>query len=290
MIYIKLVLVAVFWGGTFIATKQVGLELTPLAGAFWRFFIASILLLGIIFKSEGGLPNLTLKQFLALTLSACIGIALYNYAFFKGLAVVEASRAAAIIACTPIVIALCSSVLFKESLTPKKLLGIAISITGAMLVVSRGDLTELLAAGISAGEVYILIAVASWTVYSLLGKVLLRGIKPVVAIGYSCFLGTVILFILSGVEGSIFTPQDYSFHVWLSLFYLAVFGTVLGFVWYYDGIHAVGASKAGLFINLVPVSGVTLAYFILSEPITTSLLFGTALVISGVVLVSMQKG
>jgi len=71
---------------------------------------------------------------------------------------------------------------------------------------------------------------------------------------------------------------------WLSLFYLGFFGTVIGFVWYYEGIKALGPTKASLFINFVPISAVLLAFLILDEPITPSLLVGTILVSSGVYL------
>jgi drug/metabolite transporter (DMT)-like permease len=71
---------------------------------------------------------------------------------------------------------------------------------------------------------------------------------------------------------------------WVSIAYLAVFGTVLGFVWFYEGVHQIGAPRAGLFINFVPVSAVVLAAIILREPITWSLAVGAALVLSGVFL------
>ena len=66
--------------------------------------------------------------------------------------------------------------------------------------------------------------------------------------------------------------------------YLAVFGTVLGFVWFYEGVRALGATRAGIFINVVPISAVILAYLLLHEPVTWSLAAGAVLVLSGVYL------
>mgnify|MGYP000288919529 FL=1 len=68
---------------------------------------------------------------------------------------------------------------------------------------------------------------------------------------------------------------------WFSLFYLGVFGTVLGFVWYYEGIKKIGPSKASLFINFVPISAILLAFLFLDEPLTISLLAGAAMVSLG---------
>jgi drug/metabolite transporter (DMT)-like permease len=59
---------------------------------------------------------------------------------------------------------------------------------------------------------------------------------------------------------------------------------VLGFVWFYEGINQIGPTRAGLFINFVPISAILLAFLILGEPLTLSLLFGTLLVSTGVYL------
>jgi drug/metabolite transporter (DMT)-like permease len=65
-------------------------------------------------------------------------------------------------------------------------------------------------------------------------------------------------------------------------FYLGFFGTVLGFLWYYEGIKKIGVAKASQFINLVPVTAILLAFFLLHEPITPPLAAGVALVIFGI--------
>jgi drug/metabolite transporter (DMT)-like permease len=75
----------------------------------------------------------------------------------------------------------------------------------------------------------------------------------------------------------------------LALFYLGFFGTVLGFVWYYQGIQHIGAIKASVFINFVPISAIVLSFFILREPLTGSLLLGTAMVLVGVYLTNRES-
>ncbi|MEN8211601.1 MAG: DMT family transporter, partial [Thermodesulfobacteriota bacterium] len=81
---------------------------------------------------------------------------------------------------------------------------------------------------------------------------------------------------------------------WASLFYLGFFGTALGFSWYYAGIKKIGPMKAAVFINFVPISAIILAFFILKEPLTISLIIGAILVIAGVYLSNtanfMKKG
>ncbi|MHC4565703.1 MAG: DMT family transporter [Planctomycetota bacterium] len=71
---------------------------------------------------------------------------------------------------------------------------------------------------------------------------------------------------------------------WLCISYLGIFGTVIGFVWYYQGVERLGPTKAGLFINFVPIFGILSAFLILREQVTFSLAIGAVLVISGVYL------
>ena len=89
---------------------------------------------------------------------------------------------------------------------------------------------------------------------------------------------------LEAVEGVGGDVLSYSIVDWACIFYLGYFGTVLGFVWYYEGINAIGPMKAGQFINFVPISAILLAFIFIGEPITMSLLIGTVLVSSGVYL------
>jgi drug/metabolite transporter (DMT)-like permease len=73
-----------------------------------------------------------------------------------------------------------------------------------------------------------------------------------------------------------------SLTTWTSITYLALLGTVAAFTWFYQGVKAIGASRAGVFINIVPVSAILLAALLLDEPVALSLLGGAVLVGCGV--------
>jgi drug/metabolite transporter (DMT)-like permease len=122
--------------------------------------------------------------------------------------------------------------------------------------------------------------------YSLLGKLVMSDLSPLVAVTYSSMVGALCLFPPAVIEG-LLEAGSYSVVAWASIFYLGFFGTVLGFVWYYEGIKRIGPLRAGLFINFVPVSAVFLAFLILDEPLTVSLLIGAGLVSSGVYVTTL---
>jgi len=287
-IYVKLLLMAIFWGGTFIAGKIAAQRVGPFSAAFLRFTIASVFLCLTAIKLEGRLPALRLKHLFPIFLLGMTGVFAYNVFFFKGLKLIEASRAAIIIANNPIFIALFSALLFRERLTPARLAGILISISGAVLVITRGDWHMIASGAVGWGELFILGSVASWVTFSLLGKVLLAELSPLASVLYAAISGAICLALPAWQEGLWTDYVSYTLADWVSLFYLGFFGTVLGFVWYYQGIQRIGAMKAGVFINFVPISAIIFSFFILHEPLSLSLLFGAALVLSGVYLTNRE--
>jgi drug/metabolite transporter (DMT)-like permease len=289
VVYLKLLLTALFWGGTFIAGKLIAQSVNPFSAAFLRFCIASCLLLILTARGRGGFPPVNRSQFIALVLLGLTGVFSYNALFFKGLQFITAGRASLIIANNPVIITLFAALIFKEKLSWIKVSGIVLSVTGAIIVISKGSLGELVQGGIGWGEILIFGCVASWAAYTLIGKAVVKDLSPLAAVSYSALVGAVALFIPAVAEGMATAIPGYSALDWVCIAYLGIFGTVLGFVWYYEGIKALGPTRAGQFINFVPICAIVLAFFILGEPVTWSLLVGAAFVISGVSLTNMRS-
>lgn len=294
MLNVKLLLTAFFWGGTFIAGRVVAGTIEPYSASFLRFFIAVLFLVFFTWRIEGRLPLIKKNQIFPIFLLGASGIFIYNVFFFKGLKLIEAGRAAIIIANNPIVIFILSVCFFKEKLTPITTIGVLLSVFGALIVITKGSPFEVLSAEIGRGELFIFICVLSWAAFSLIGKTILKGLSPLAAITYAALAGTALLFIPAYINGLLQNVWHYPLEAWLGIFYLGFFGTVLGFVWYYEGIRTIGPTKASLFINFVPISAVVLAFIMLGEPLTISLLTGTIFVSLGVFLThsnfSMGKG
>jgi drug/metabolite transporter (DMT)-like permease len=283
-IYLKLLLTAIFWGGTFAAGRLVTQNVGPYSIAFLRFTIASVLLLLLTWRIEGKLPGLKGSQIMPVILLGITGIFIYNVMFFKGLKIIEAGRASLIVATCPIFITICSAIFLREKINLVKGLGIAISVCGAMIVISKGNISRVLEGGLGLGELYIFCCVLSWVAYSLIGKAVMNNLSPLASVSYSAAIGAAALSIPAFFDGLVQSIASQSVIDWLCISYLGVFGTVIGFVWYYQGVERIGPTKAGLFINFVPISAILCASFILREPITLSLAVGAVLVISGVYL------
>ena len=280
------------WGGTFTSARMLGTELDPIVSAFLRFLLASSILLLLLYLKEGHFPRISRKQFVALLGMGLTGIALYNLLFFYGLVHAEASRGSLITATNPILTALGAAFLFRERFTTIRITGFLLCITGAVLIISRGNIHSLLNDGIGLGEMAFIGCAFSWAAYTLIGRFVSANLSSLVVITYASVIGTIILFsvaLITKGTGLFLIISDMSISAVSHLLYLAVLATVIGFVWFQEGIKVLGAAKAAVFIYLMPVSAVFWAYLILHEKLTLMLLLGATLVISGIYLVNKKE-
>jgi len=278
-----------FWGGTFVAGRILAESLSPLTASSLRFILASTMLLSAILIRDKCLPGLNGTQWGAMVLLGLTGVFAYNIFFFTGLQTVEAGRASMIIAVNPVVTTLLALLFLGERCNILRSIGMILSVSGALIVISRGD-PAFLFQGDSGGtgELYIVGCVLSWSTYTLIGKRLLKDLKPLVAVAYSCSIGAVFLSIAAIYTGHLTEIKELTTMSGVCLFYFAFFGTTLGFIWFYDGVKKLGAAKASMYVNLVPVSGVLLGILILGEEFSPSLFIGGGLVFTGLFLVNRK--
>lgn len=281
-------LVALIWGGTWIAGRLVSAELPPLAAAGWRFLFGSLTLGLLVWRENGGLPRLGRSDALRVLALGAFGIFAYNLCFFFGLRHVQAGRAALVVALNPVAVALAAS-LFGEKLPPSRLLGILTALAGCLLVISHGEPGALLGGALGLGELAILGCVASWTVYTLLGRRAGRSLAPLTMTFYASLAGGLLLALAGLGEGSLRALPHLSGRAWLSLVYLGVLGSGFSYVWYANGVMRLGAARAAAFINLVPISAVALGATLLGERIEAMEIAGGALVLAGVGLTNRRK-
>jgi len=259
----------------------------PFSAAFLRFLVASFFLWIVVYRIEKDAITRNWKHLGILALLGLSGIFTYNYFFFSGLKYVQAGRAAIIIANNPIMISLFSALIFREKITGLKIIGIFLSVSGAIWAISRGNFAEIFSQ-FGIGEIYISLCVVSWVFYTLLGKAIMVKLSPLISVAYSTAIGMILLFIPALYEGVHKDIGNFSITAWISIFFLGFFGTVLGFLWYYQGIQMIGPMRASIFINFVPISAIILSYFLLNEAISLSLLGGAILVITGIYLTNVS--
>ncbi len=283
--YLTLTLTMFFWGGTFIAGRALaGSSVPPVTSAFFRFAIATVALAFLARIIDGELRIPPRKIWLSLLLLGLTGVFSYNILFFSGLQHIEAGRASLIIALNPLAITLLSCMFLKEALTLRQFSGVFLSLIGAVFVISNGHPSVLFSGNFGIGELEILGCVASWATYSLIGRTVLKTLTPLASVFYSALIGTLLLFIPALLEGSSIYSPSFSSTTWLSLFFLGLLGTAVGFSLYYKAIQKIGPTRSGVFINLVPLFSILLSWALLDETIKPTVLSGGLLVLTGVTI------
>ncbi|WP_372242093.1 DMT family transporter [Pseudomonas sp. Fl4BN1] len=284
-VYGKLAAVSMIWGGTFVAGRYLAGELSPLLAASLRFLLASLALLGCMALARIPLVRPSLKQFGQLALLGFFGIFFYNLCFFLGLQQINASRASLIVALNPVVIALASWALFKEPLSRRQLLGIVLCLSGSALVICSRDPAALIhQAGGWRGDLLILGCVLGWGVYSLFSRSLNQSLGPLQTVTYSILLGTLMLCAATLARGEFDLQALARLNLGqcLSLLYLGLMGSALAYIWYYDGLRRIGATRSGVFIALNPLTAVILGALLLGEPLSLVVGLGGVLILWGI--------
>jgi drug/metabolite transporter (DMT)-like permease len=282
VIYIKLILVAIMWGGTFIATRMASQVFEPFTGASFRYAFALVFMIPLMLMKDKTALNINKKQFLQLLVLGSTGIFAYSFFFFNGMKRVEASHGSLIVALNPVLVMLISSLFGKERINRIRIAGVLLSLAGTAIVIARGDIFSLFTT-FTWGDAFMLGCPISWAVYTYFAKDALKTTTPLQASTWAILLGFLMILFFVPFETY---PTKVDFPVWLALAYLGICGSVLGFVWYYEGIQTIGPVKTSAFNNLIPIFAMILSVIVLGETIHAYTLYGSAMVIGGVFLIN----
>jgi len=290
--YIKLILCALFWGGTFIAGRMTAQSMPHMTIATGRFLVASVILLIVAYRLEGGLPKLTRNQFFSTLALGVTGISIYNVFFLAALERMPAGKTALLVAMSPILTGISVTLILKERLGWHRWGGLLLAFIGVITIVTKGDVLHATQSIISAfgwGEFFMMTAIVSWVAYTLISRFALKGLSPIAATTYATLFGTVFLLLGAAFELPLLTTEMVTWKNAGAIFYLGSFGSALAFIWYSEGVKTIGPARTVAFTNLVPVFGVLLGYLVLAEPILLSMVLGGAIVIAGVTITNRAK-
>ena len=288
VVYGQLTLMALFWGGTFIGGRIASGEMTAVQAALWRYGIAIVALLVIAHVLDGGLARPTPRQWVGVILLGATGVFAFNLCFMYGLSLIPASRASLIMALNPAMTLLAAAVFLHEHLTRYKVIGIALALVGVAVVLGHGNPLHLVTGGIGLGEVVMFGCPLSWAANTLVARRMLPTMSPIASTTWSAITGTAMLAVVAAFTGAM-VPHGVSWQAWAAILFLAIFGTAIALVLFYDGVRRIGAARTSVFINLVPVFAVALGVLLLGEPLEVSMLVGGALVIGGIFLLNRPE-
>jgi drug/metabolite transporter (DMT)-like permease len=297
--YYGLSLAVIFWGSSFVATKIALRELNPATLIPVRFGMGVLVLTAANLRKNfrpvrrEALPKLALLGFL--------GITFHSWLQATGLKTVAATVTAWVVATIPVFVALLGWAILGERLTLLRLVGIVLAASGAVIVVSGGDLTALFSGQVgSVGDILIGISALNWALFTVLSKFVLKReahhrseaqveqLPPIRMMLYVMAFGW--LFSLPGMilDDGFFALQTLSAQGWWALVFLGVACSGLGYLFWYDALNRIAATQAGVFLYFEPLVTVVVAWPILGEAMSGVVVVGGTAILLGVWLVNQR--
>lgn len=270
------------WSGNFVVGRALRHSMSPLSINFLRWTIALAILLPLTRQSLRRHRGLIVRHWKLVVALGLTGIAAFQTLVYVALSTTSAVNALLLLSLAPLAIAAASWVVLGDRMSGAQLPGMAASFAGAIVLVTHGRASAVAALGLGAGELWMLLAVALWTVYSLLLKRAPRDLPQSALLAATSTVAVVsmlpFLFLLpSGVP-----LPTLGWQAWAGLLYIGLVASVPPFVLWQRGVARIGPSRAGSFIYLMPVFGAALAFVFLGEGLRPYQLGGAAAIFAGI--------
>ncbi|HBR44621.1 MAG TPA: EamA family transporter [Afipia sp.] len=285
--YLLLSLSSLFWAGNIVLGRFIAADFPPMALSFLRWAFACLIVLPFAWPHlRAEWPGLR-KHLPILTLLTLTGLAGYNAIAYLGLRYTEALNALLIQSSGPLIVALWSFVLLGIRLTWPQTIGIGISLLGVLTILSRGDPVALTSIHLNKGDLIFTTALIIFGLYSVLA-VKRPAIHPLTFMGFTSGYATVLLIPAVIAEAASGHTPSLSVNNALTLAYVAIFPSILAYLFFNRGVELIGANRAAPFFHLIPVFGSVLAIAFLGERPQLFHVAGYALVLTGVVIAARR--
>lgn len=285
--YLLLTFTALFWAGNSIVGRAARDVVPPVALAFWRWALALALLLPFAWPHlRRDLPVLR-RNWIWVVALGTLGIGAFNTLLYTGLRSTTAVNGMLLQSLQPALIVLLGAIIFHERVCVPQVLGVALSIGGALMIVPAGDLSRLRAMAFNPGDLVICAAVVVWSFYA----VLLRkrpAVHPLsfLATTFAMGLAALLPFYLGEIaNGRLIVNTTDS---WLAISYVCVFPSLIAYLFFNRGVELLGSAPTALYLNIMPVIGAVLAYVLLAEPIRGFHFLGMGLIGVGILCASNE--
>lgn len=277
-----LILATFLWGGNYIAGAFLGPSLPASLLNTIRWFISTILLIGIMVINNK--PLYLFKKWKEFSILGFLGVFSFSTLNYIGLKHISSSQAGMISAGIPVAILLLTPIFLKEKVHPKSWIGAIISIIGVFILIigKQTDSTENSIFGVA----IIILSCFAWALYTILGKRFGKEMDSLTMTTGAAFYGTLFsaLSCIGSVDGG-------SIHMnttaWLCVIYVSTFASVGAYLAWNAGVKIIGVGRSGPYINLLPVWTVVLGLILLHEQVSGITSLGGVIIFIGAILASL---
>ena len=287
--YLLLTLTVLFWSGNWVVGRWIRGDVPPIALSFWRWAIAFLCLLPWAWPHLRTQWRELMAHWKVLAMLGLFGGACHNALTYIGLAHTTATNGVLLASATPIMIIGLSWGLFGKRLRRAEWLGVMVSFSGILVIVSHGELARLLELRPNAGDLWVLAAMLFWALYTVLlarRPAGLHALSFLSAITLWGLAGLIPFYLWEMASGKLIVPGVPAF---AAIAYAGIFPAALGFIFWNRAVAEVGGNRAGQFMHLMPAFGTILAVVFLGEQPGLYHLAGIALILAGIFLTTDRK-
>ena len=273
---------SVLFSGSYIAGKYTTLDLGPLTTTLLRYLIALGFLSVLLLHYKRGALGLRGRDIVPALLLGLFGIVGYHYFFFLSLRFTEVANTAIINALSPVLTSVAAAAILKERLSLRNYAGVLIAFLGVLILLTRGEMDAILAVRFNKGDLLMILSVVSWMVYALMIRGMLDRYSGFTLTFYSTLFGVLILLLITPWEAPLGNIQNISRASLLSVIYMGVCGSGLGYLLYNLSIRQIGPTRTSSFVySVIPLIVAVLALLFFQQPITPIMIASMILILSG---------
>ena len=288
--FLFLTLSSFFWSGNFLIGKVAfNHDLSPFKLSFFRWMLAFVILSPFTIREIFNNSHIYFKNIFLMIILSILGITIFNsftYISLRTTFVINSSLMASI---TPVLIIFFSWLIFKTKTTSIQFLGISLSLIGAFCIILKGDINNLFDMHLIPGDIWMLIAVFCWGLYSVLLKKIDKRLSQLATLEVMIFIGLIFIlpfYIVESLNEGFFPKKNIDFYM---ILYVSIFAGIVSFFFWNKGVLLIGANKASFFLHLIPVFSSIWAIFFLNEIFSLFHVIGVIFIIIGIILANIKR-
>ena len=283
--YLFLVLAALCWSGNFIVGKFATLfQIPPLSLNVLRWISVWFILMPFTYKEIYNNFNYIKKNWLVISFMGVITISTFNSVVYFALNYTQVVNAVLMLAAIPVVTIVLSSLMKIEKTNFLQIFGLLMSIIGVGAIISNGDFQKIVSLSFNKGDVWMLVCVLTWSLYSTLLKKHNLKLSQFTLIQLMVTVGILFLVPQLLYESYIGLELNFNKPFFLILFYVVIFPAIAAYYFWQKGIEMIGPNRATMFIQLMPLFSAIMAIIIFKEKLELYHFIGAAFIISGIYL------
>ena len=283
--YLLLFLTMLFWSGNFIVGKVASMyEIPPFSLNFYRWFFAWLILFPFTYRELIKKKDYILNNIGFFVILGITSITIFNSIVYYSLNFTQVISGVLMISTIPVMIIFISFLLKIEKTNIFQILGVALSLTGVLFIITKADIELLINLDFNKGDLTMVFAMISWATYSALLKKKKYELTQVSLLQVVITFGLIFLIPIYFIEMNMGHLIKLEKPFYLTLAYVVLFPGLASFFFWIKGIALIGANRAGVFLHLMPIFGAVMAMIVFDEKFMFYHFLGAIFIFSGIIL------